>query len=62
MAVFRPRSTRGVTATYASKKRDRSLPQRFDCPCGCGKRGWFTQPRSLRVASIAAMTESDGSS
>jgi hypothetical protein len=23
--------------------------QRFSCPCGCGRNGWFSQPRSLRT-------------
>jgi len=25
--------------------------KRFSCPCGCGRNGWFSQPRSLRTAT-----------
>jgi hypothetical protein len=29
----------------------RASLRRFSCPCGCGRNGWFTQPRSLRSAT-----------
>lgn len=25
--------------------------RRFSCPCGCGRNGWFSQPRSLRTTT-----------
>ncbi len=31
----------------------RASLRRFQCPCGCERRSWFSQPRSLRVASAA---------
>lgn len=35
-------------------KRHASRPrvQRFICPCGCGRIGFFNQPRSLRIQPV----------
>jgi len=30
----------------------RASLQRFQCPCGCERRSWFSQPRSLRSAPV----------
>ena len=37
----------------ASTTATRASLQRFQCPCGCGRRGWFSQPRSLRGGVVA---------
>ncbi len=52
MPTFFLRPSPGAMDSLASqnppKSRPKPRPQRFDCPCGCGRRSWFTQPRSLR--------------
>lgn len=34
------------------KHASRPRVQRFICPCGCGRMGFFNQPRSLRVLPV----------
>ncbi len=34
------------------KHASRPRPQRFICPCGCGRIGFFNQPRSLRARLV----------
>lgn len=36
----------------------RASLRRFQCPCGCERRGWFSQPRSLRSSVVVGTPES----
>jgi hypothetical protein len=50
--VLRP--SPGATDSLALKKPRRPVRaalRRYACPCGCGRNGWFSQPRTLRAAS-----------
>lgn len=49
--VLRP--SPGATDSLALKKPRRparAALRRYACPCGCGRNGWFSQPRTLRTA------------
>jgi hypothetical protein len=52
MPPFELRPPPGAGDRFAPKKPRprlvRASLRRFSCPCGCGRNGWFTQPRSLR--------------
>jgi hypothetical protein len=53
---FELRPPPGAGDRFAPKKPARqrlvrASLRRFSCPCGCGRNGWFKQPRSLRGAS-----------
>ena len=50
MNVFQLLPSPGVRDGFASKKVLRPKPRIIECACGCGRRSWFTQPRSLRAA------------
>ncbi len=57
MPSFELRSPPGAGDRFAPKKSARyrvvrASLRRFSCPCGCGRNGWFKQPRSLRAASL----------
>jgi hypothetical protein len=49
MANFELRPYQGATAKHVRKK---SQPQRFACPCGCGRSAWANQPRSVRDGGL----------
>lgn len=44
---------RDATNVPVPSRRTRPRVQRFECPCGCGRRSAFTQPRSLRFVAKA---------
>ena len=58
MSTFELRPSPGVESalvfkkSQASRSSKKSSLRRFSCPCGCGRTGWFSQPRSLRAAPI----------
>ena len=60
MSTFELRPSPGVGSdlvfkkSQASRSSKKSSLRRFSCPCGCGRSGWFSQPRSLRAAPIMA--------
>lgn len=60
MSTFELRPSPGAAGGFVSQKRPvvrktkKSSLQRFSCPCGCGRSGWFSQPRSLRSAAAVA--------
>jgi len=33
--------------------------RRYTCPCGCGRNGWFSQPRTLRAAAVSTHPDAD---
>jgi hypothetical protein len=51
MEIVNRRPLRDATGGYAPKKRPKPRARQFDCPCGCGRRSAFTQPRSLRFVA-----------
>lgn len=58
MPPFELRPPPGAGDRFAPKKPPRARAvraslRRFSCPCGCGRSGWFSQPRSLRAAPVA---------
>ena len=62
MNVFQLLPSPGVRDGFASKKVLRPKPRIIECACGCGRRSWFTQPRSLRAApQNTALTSSETS-
>ena len=62
MNVFQLLPSPGVRGGFVSRKVLRSKPRIIECACGCGRRSWFTQPRSLRAApQKPALTSSDTS-
>jgi hypothetical protein len=57
MPPFELRPPPGAGDRFAPKKLARARAvraslRRFSCPCGCGRSGWFSQPRSLRTAPV----------
>lgn len=47
------RALAGAPGRLVPKKHaSRPRVQRFICPCGCGRMGFFNQPRSLRVQPV----------
>jgi hypothetical protein len=57
MPPFELRPPPGAGERFAPKKPARARAvraslRRFSCPCGCGRSGWFSQPRSLRTAPV----------
>ena len=50
MNVFQLLPSPGVRDGFVSKKVLRPKLRIIECACGCGRRSWFTQPRSLRAA------------
>ena len=56
--VLRP--SPGATDSLALKKPRRparAALRRYECPCGCGRRSWFSQPRTLRAAAVRGAPE-----
>lgn len=56
MTYFELRPSPGATASLG---REKLAPKRvrhknFSCPCGCGRKRSFTQPRSLRASAFVA--------
>ncbi len=55
MPPFELRPPPGAGDRFAPKKPVRAVRaslRRYSCPCGCGRNGWFSQPRSLRAAPV----------
>jgi len=51
---LRPPPGAGDRFTLGKSARQRVVRaslRRFSCPCGCGRNGWFKQPRILRGAT-----------
>ncbi|MFZ9873369.1 MAG: hypothetical protein ACO3FH_10540 [Steroidobacteraceae bacterium] len=46
-------ATRHKVTVKAATASPRASLRRFQCPCGCERRSWFSQPRSLRAAPPA---------
>jgi hypothetical protein len=53
MADIVRRPLAGAPGRLVPKKHaSRPRVQRFGCPCGCGRIGFFNQPRSLRTPPV----------
>jgi hypothetical protein len=62
MADLILRPSPGATGDFAPKKLRRparAALRRYTCPCGCGRTGWFSQPRTLRAAAVSTHPDAD---
>jgi len=62
MTVFVLRPSPGATGDFVPKKSRRparAALRRYTCPCGCGRNGWFSQPRTLRAAAVHTHPDAD---
>ena len=60
MADLILRPSPGATGEYSLNKPRRAVraaQRRYTCPCGCGRNGWFSQPRTLRAAAVRGAPE-----
>lgn len=60
MADLILRPSPGATGNHSLKKPRRSVRaalRRYTCPCGCGRNGWFSQPRTLRATAVRGAPE-----
>ena len=59
MADLILRPSPGATDNFSLKKLRRparAALRRYACPCGCGRNGWFSQPRTLRTAPVRGVS------
>jgi hypothetical protein len=62
MADLILRPSPGATDNYSLKtprRPVRAALRRYTCPCGCGRNGWFSQPRTLRAAAVSTHPDAD---